>query len=177
MKMAKSSTKKLNKQLIPPDIAQELNSVTDYIKHWTLQEINRMQQASKSPICIPIKQGYRIGLYTLKTYNVGCDVNNPNGELIHTFEDKRSAVLYTIYTIKRQYKTADTILALDIEINKNYADIQAWRRHIVQARKKKDYYSADIRQSRLEIAEKCLSHARNEISKIYLTAKHNKIWD
>ena len=176
--MAKSRTKKSNKTAIPPEIANEINQVTDYIKHWTLHEIHRIQSSAALPVCIPIKNGYRIGLYTLRVHKTKkCDVLDPNHELVHTFEDKRSAVLYTIYTIKRKYKTADTILSLDIEIKKNYADVLAWRNHIATARKKQEYDIADIRQSRLEIAEKTLEHARDQISKIYITAKYNKIWD
>ena len=162
---------------MPPHVAQELDKVTDYIKHWTLHELDRMQRQSAAPICIPIKNGYRIGLYTLRLNNRRCEVNNSNNELVHTFEDKRSAVLYTIYTIRQQYKRADSILKLDTEINKNYTDILAWRNHMISAAKRKDFDTVDIRRSRLEIAEKALEQARFEISKIYLTAKYNKIWD
>jgi hypothetical protein len=66
---------------------------------------------------------------------------------------------------------------LDTEINKNYTDILAWRNHITGAVKRKDFDAVDIRRSRLEVAEKALEQARSEISKIYLTAKYNKIWD
>ena len=180
MKMAKSRTRKkpADKISVPPEIAQTLDSFTNYLKHWTLGEINTLQSKSKSPICIPTKTGYRIGLYTLRVFkDKKCEVYNPNHELVHTFEDTRSAVLYTLYTIKQRFKTADSLLKLDTEINKNYTDIQAWRNHIMRARQKGDHYSADIRVSRLEIAEKQLNWARNEISKIYLTAKYNKIWD
>jgi hypothetical protein len=176
--MAKSRTrKKSDKDKMPQEVSQMVDLAADYIQHWTKTELNKIQN-SQSPICIPIKSGYKIGHYTLKTYsNKKCDLFDSDEKLIHTFEDKRSAVLYTIYTIKKQYKTADNIRSLDIEINKNYTDTQAWQNHIAKARKRKDYDTVDIRQSRLEIAEKCLSHARNEISKIYLTAKYNKIWD
>jgi len=161
---------------MPPAVSDLVDSAADYIQHWTKTELRKIQ-VSQSPICIPIKSGYRIGLFDLHVYaNKKCDVSM-NDQLVHTFENKRSAVLYAIYTIKHQYKTADTILKLDKEINKNYTDISAWRNHMIRARKKKDFDTVDIRQSRIEIAEKHLETAQNEISKIYLSAKYNKIWD
>jgi hypothetical protein len=162
---------------MPQEVSQMVDLAADYIQHWTRTELQRIQN-NPQPICIPIKSGYLIGTYRLKVSpNKRCEIYNSSQELIHTFEDKRSAVLYTIYTIKRQYKTADNILKLDTEINKNYADTQAWKNHIVKARKRQDHDTADIRQARLEIAEKTLENTRNEISKIYLTAKYTKIWD
>jgi len=176
--MAKSRTKRKSaKDNMPPEVSKLVDGAADYIQHWTRTELTRIQ-SSRLPICIPIKSGYLIGTYTLKVSPTKkCDVYNSSNELVHTFEDRRSAVLYAIYTLKRKYATADNILKLDIEINKNYTDIQAWRNHIVKARKRKDYDTVDIRTSRLEIAEKTLEYTRNEISKIYLTAKYNKIWD
>jgi len=176
--MAKSRTKRKSaKDRMPQEVSQMVDLAADYIQHWTRNELHRIQSGN-APICIPIKSGYLIGTYTLRTYsNKKCDVFDNTANLVHTFEDKRSAVLYTIYTIKRQYKAADNIRNLDIEINKNYTDTQAWRNHIAKARKRRDYDTVDIRTSRLEIAEKDLELARNEISKIYLAAKYNKIWD
>lgn len=161
---------------MPQEVSKFVDLAADYIQHWTKTELRKIQ-TSQLPICIPIKSGYKIGTFVLRVYkNKKCDVATEQG-LVHTFEDKRSAILYAIYTLKRHYKTADTILKLDIEINKNYADIQAWRNRITKAQIQKDYDTIDIRQARLEIAEKTLEQARIEISKIYLTAKYNKIWD
>ena len=175
--MAKSRTKRKSaKDNMPAEVSKFVDGAADYIQHWTRTELHRIQ--SQLPICVHIKSGYLVGPYTLKiTQGKKCEVYNKSQELIHTFEDKRSAVLYAIYSIKRRYKTADNILNLDTEINKNYADIQAWNNHIAKARKRQDYDTADIRQARLEIAEKTLEYTRSEISKIHLTAKYTKIWD
>jgi hypothetical protein len=176
--MAKSYTRKKFNKAIPPDVARQLDSVTDYIKHWTLHELHQLQTQQTTPICIPVKNGYRVGLYMLRVYNnKKCDVFDPNGEIVHGFANQRSAILYTIYTIRKLYKQADNILKLDIEINKNSADIQAWRAHIITAKKRKDYDTVDIRTARMQMAQKQLEIALDKISKIYLTAKYNKIWD
>jgi uncharacterized protein (UPF0179 family) len=176
--MAKSRTRKKSvKENIPPEVKEISDAATGYIKFWTTRELWRMQQAQQTPICLPLKNGYKIGIYTLKTNkNHTCEVFDINHESIHTFNNKVSAILYTIYTIKNKLTKAWEILALDKEINKNYADVQAMRRGQKHALGKKDYETVDIRQARLEIAQKQLEEAQDKISKIHLHAKYNKIW-
>jgi hypothetical protein len=163
----------------PPDqLTQITSATTDYIKQWTQRELGKLQENRDTSICIPTKTGYKIGLYNLRVYpNKTCELFDRNDELVHTFENKVSAILYTIYTIKSKYWIADDILTFDTEINKNYTDMLTLRRGIERARKDKDYMSLDIRQNRLEIAEKQLSMARDKIAKIHRTAKLNKVWE
>jgi hypothetical protein len=163
---------------MPREVSQVVDQVTDYIKSWTNKELAKLQTNQDTSICIPIKNGYKIGLYKLQNNtNKSCDVLNPNGELVHTFESKVSAILYTIYTIKRKYKTADQILSLDKEINKNYMDTLAMTRSLRAARKQKDYMTVDVRMARLEVAEKQLKMARDGLSTMHNIAKINKVWN
>lgn len=173
--MAKSSTRK-NPEL-PQEITSKLDVFTDYIKQWTAKEIQRLNSNYNIPLCIPIKNGYRIGVYKLKVLpNKTCELYNNNRELVHVFDNKLSAVLYTIYTIKHQFNSADEIMFWDTEINKNYADVLTLRRSIINARKQQDYETVDIRSARLEIAETRLFSARDKISKLYNHAKYIKVW-
>lgn len=177
--MVKSHTrKKFDKKQLPRAVAQELNQVTDYIKHWTNRELGAIQRTQTAPICIPVSNGYRVGQYHLIVHkNKTCEVLNHNREFVHTFETKISAILYTIYTIKRQYWLADDLLAWDREINKNYTDMLNLRRIIEQARQRKDYVTVDTRLSRLEIAETKLNFARGKIATLHRNAKLNKVWE
>jgi hypothetical protein len=181
--MAKSRTRKkfVKKALPPKNLSNEIKQVsvqlTNYVKRWTRQELGKLQN-EKNPVCIPVNDGYRIGLYHLQVYpNKICEVYDPNGELVQTFENKISAILYTIYTIKRKYRNADEIISINGQINKNYTDVVALRHSIETARRKKDFEYLDIRQSRLEIAEKQLNIAREQILKIHRIAKINKVWE
>jgi hypothetical protein len=163
---------------MPPEARAEIDLVSNYIKDWTKREISRIHQTEKSPICIPIDRGYRIGLYRIETADKKYySVYNPNQELVHTFESRISAVLYTIYTIKQKYSMADNILQTDREINKNTIDIMSMRRCIERAKKQQDYDIVDIRMARVEIAEALLLQARDNLSKIHRHAKYNKVWD
>ena len=176
--MAKSHTRK--KYTKPPrrDIPQEITHAADYIKQWTTRELGKIQHTESSPVCVSIRNGYKIGLYTLTVYpNKTCDVYNPNGEFIHRFENKISAILYAIYTIKKKYWVADNLIKLNTEINKCYTDMLSLRNTIEKARQRKDYVAVDTRLPRLELAETRLSLARDKISKIHKTAKYYKIWE
>jgi hypothetical protein len=176
--MAKSRTRKKSaKPQVPPTVREITNAATAYIKHWTNHELGKLQNAH-TPICIPTKYGYRIGTYTLNVQkNKSCELIDVNREFVHTFDNKINAILYTIYTIKNNYRKADEIIALDKEINKHSTDIMAMKRSQQHAKSKKDYEIVDIRQARLEIAQKQLEIAHNKISKIRLNAKYNKVWE
>lgn len=177
--MAKSFTRKKydKKKPLPPAIKEISNVATEYIKQWTRGELARFQHEGK-PICVPTKNGYKIGLYALEIQqDRTCTVWNHHRELVHTFDNKINAILWTVYTIKHRYWVSDQIMALDKEINKNYVDTQTLRRGIQLARDINDYYKVDIKQARLEIAEKKLEVARDRLSKIHKSAKYNKVWD
>jgi hypothetical protein len=175
MKMAKSSTRKKHK--IPPEVTQVIDAATDYIKQWTDREIERLGATSSTPICIPTKNGYRIGSYRLQILpNKSCELYNSYRELQCVFTAKLSAVLYTIYLIKQRFNDADEILLWDQAINKHYTDVLTLRRSIAKARKLQEYDVVDIRSARLEIAESELEIARDRISKLYNHAKYIKVW-
>ena len=163
----------------PPDqITQLTNQATDYIKQWTRRELGKLQENRDTSICIPVKNGYKIGLYNLRVYpNKTCELFDRNDELVHVFENKISAILYTIYTIKRKYWMADDILRLDTDINKNYTDMLTLRKGIARAALEKDYIALDSRQNRLEIAERELELARAKMSQIHRHAKISKVWE
>jgi hypothetical protein len=176
--MAKSHTQKKYAKPAKHELRAVSNAATDYIKQWTERELGKIQQEQISPVCIPVKNGYKIGLYTLTVHpNKTCDVYNHCNEFIHRFENKVSAILYTIYTIKHKYYNADDLLLWDKEINKNYIDMLNLRRIIETANKNKDYATVDIRTARLEIAETKLTLAREKISNLHKTAKYYKIWE
>ena len=105
------------------------------------------------------------------------EVWDRNHELIHVFREKVSAVLYTIYTIKKQYWIANDIKYLDQEINKNYTDILTMRICMESAVKRGDYVYADIRQARLDTAQYKLTRAQEQLSAIHRRAKIAKVWE
>jgi hypothetical protein len=178
MKMAKSHTRKKSAKPIPAEIAVQLDSVTDYIKQWTDRELEKIKTSNNTPVCIPVKGGYRLGNYRIQvSVNKTSELYDQNRELVHTFDDKISAVLYAIYTIKMNYKTADEIMLWDKEINKNYTDFVNLKRTIDRARKSQDYEIVDIRTARLEIAQANLEFARDKLSLLHRRAKFNKVWE
>lgn len=176
--MAKSHTRKKSAKASNHDIRKLTNATTDYIKQWTERELGKLHVEEKNPICIPVNNGYRIGLYHLRINpNRTCDVLDHNREFVHRFESKISAILYTIYTIKKKYYQADQLLFWDREINKNYTDLLSLRNIVEKARQRKDYITVDTRMPRLEVAETRLNLARDRISKMHKIAKYYKIWE
>jgi hypothetical protein len=182
MKMVKSYTQKKfvkkSQAPHPTQLALATDAATDYIKHWTRKELGKLQDNRDASICIPTKTGYKIGLFNLRVFaNKTCEVRDRNDESVHVFENKISAVLYTIYSIKGSYWISDQILQLDREINKCSTDVLSLRRTMEQARLRGDFVTVDTRLARLEMAENQLNLARDKISKIHKTAKYNKVWE
>lgn len=162
---------------MPPEARQEVDAVADYIKNWTHRELAKLQHQERKPICIPTNTGYKIGLYSLVVHsNKTCDLLDANKQLVHTFNTKISAVLYTLYTIRNSLNKAREIIELDCEINKHYADIKALRHRQNVAKIRKEYDIFDIRAARLDIITQKLELAQNKLSKIRLHAKYNKVW-
>jgi hypothetical protein len=176
--MAKSNTQKKYAKKRSSPIPAEVVAATNYIKQWTTRELNKLQTEKSAPICIPVNNGYRVGLYHLVINpNKTCDVCNPTREFVHRFENKISAILYAIYTTKRQYWKADEILTCDKEINKCYTDMLNLRHTIEHAKQRKDYTTVDTRQARLEIAETGLTIARDKMQSLHRYAKLAKVWE
>jgi hypothetical protein len=176
--MARSRTQKKFAKKVNPATDQTIGQFTDYIKKWTNHELGKLQTQDLTPVCMPTSNGYRIGLYKITIYpNKTCDLFDHNGEFLFRFEHKISAILYTIYTIKKKYWLADEILACNTEINKSYTDMVTLRHGVEQARKRKDYTTLDIKLSRLELAETKLNHAREQMTRIQRIAKFAKVWE
>jgi hypothetical protein len=176
--MVRSRTRKKSAKARPiTNSIPEIVAVTDYLKRWTNRELAKIQTEENYPICIPVNNGYRIGLYHLTVNpNKTCDVLDHNRVFVHRFEDKISAILYTIYTIKKRYFQADEILVLSQEINKSYTDVCHLQNTLDSARKSKNYTTVDTAQARLDLAWARLQQAREKIASIHRLAKINKVW-
>jgi hypothetical protein len=179
MKMARSHTRKKFAKNPRTSVPKEITNVAaDYIKQWTSRELGRIQGNEPQPVCVQIKNGYLVGLYRLIVNpNKTCDLFDINRELVHRFESKISAILYAIYTTKRQYAKGDEIISVDRVINKCYTDMLYLRNIIEKAKKQQDYVIVDTRLPRLEIAETSLNLARDRMTKIHNLAKYYKVWE
>jgi len=162
---------------IPKITEVDAAQATRQIKNWTRQEITHLHQVDRTPICMPTSDGYRIGLYKLTCTDHRYRLYDADQMFIHEFDSKASAVLYAIHLIKDNIHKATEILDLDQDINKNYMDVLMLRRKIAGLQRQSDWISAEIREYRLEIAQRRLEALRDKISKIHRSAKYNKIWD
>jgi len=155
----------------------DAEQATRQIKNWARQEITHLHQVDRTPVCVPTSDGYRIGLYKLNCQDNRYRLHGADQIFIHEFDSKASAVLYAIFSIKNNITKAAEILDLDQDINKNYMDVVMLSRRITGLQRQSDWIGAEIREYRLEIAERRLEALRDKISKIHRSAKYNKIWD
>jgi hypothetical protein len=178
---AKPRAKSL-KTKTPPALAPKITEIdaekaTRQIKNWTTQEITHLHKVDRTPVCVPTSDGYRIGLYKLNCQDNRYRLYDASQIFVHEFDSKASAVLYAIFSIKNNVIKAAEILDLDQDINKNYMDVVMLSRRITGLQRQNDWTGAEIREYRLEIAQRRLEALRDKISKIHRSAKYNKIWD
>ena len=174
---AKSSKSKTSPVAVSKITEIDAEKATRQIKNWTTQEITHLHRVDRTPVCVPTSDGYRIGLYKLNCQDNRYRLYDANQTFVHEFDSKASAVLYAIFSIKNNVVKAAEILDLDQDINKNYMDMVMLSRRIAGLQRQNDWMGAEIREYRLEIAERRLEALRDKISKIHRSAKYNKIWD
>lgn len=180
--MAKSHTSKQanrskvehSTQLATLETAADI--VSQYVKKWTKDEIQRLIRANKLPL-IPVGDGLQIGRHRIKPRNKRWDLCNDFFEVLETFTNKKSAVLYSIMHQTHRFKSADEILAKDKKLSKLETDFQHYDYSMRRAAIRKDYAHIDVIASRYYDTKIVLEEARNDLEKTLRMNKYLKVWE
>ena len=180
--MAKSHTSKQDSHSKAERSTQlaALETVADifsqYVKQWTKDEIHRLIRADKIPL-VPVGNGLQVGRHRIKPRNKQWDLCNDFFEVIDTFTNKKSAVLYSIMYQTRRFKSADEILAKDKKLSKLETDFQHYDYSMRKAAARKDYAYIDVIASRYYDTKIVLEEARNDLEKTLRMNKYLKVWE
>lgn len=184
MKTGKSTTTKKSKpnyktkltKAQNAEVKQVVDIAASYITNWTKTELGKIQVAT--PVCVPIKNGYMVGTYrATQLPNQQWQVLDGNGELVHCFYHKRSAILYCLYMCKSKFMAAGEVLTLDREFTKQDMDLRVYKYNLDRAILRKDYFTVDRLVARIELSTKRREVAEDNLTKTFNRAKYYKIWD
>ncbi len=170
------SLEKQEQEKFSREIEQGIRTTNARLKSLAQRELEQ-QQASRTPVCIPVADGYRIGLYYVKQIDTnGFKVLDRNSELVYEFSDKITAVLYVIYTVQGKIQSAQELQDLDREINTQKVNIRQMNHAVRIAKANKNYSMLDIRIARLDDAVAKLTIATERLCALHHRAKINKVW-
>ncbi len=180
--MAKSHTsKQVNRtkvehltQLATLETAADI--VSQYLKQWTKNEIRRLIHADTIPL-IPVGNSLQVGRHRVKPRNKQWELCNDFSEVMESFTNKKSAVIYSILHQTHRFKSAEEILAKDKKLSKLETDFQHYDYSMRKAVARKDYMHIDVIASRYYDTKTVLEEARNDLEKTLRMNKYLKVWE
>jgi hypothetical protein len=184
MKQGASRTKKKHKPkayeklgFTPAQIEQAAEATTQFLKAWTDRELQDLVLNQKLPVCLPIgNHGLLVGRYKMMPQGKDCwRVLDNNGEKVHDFSRKLSAVFYCLTTQINKLNLAREILTADTTVGRLELDQDYYTHTLKTSLKKQDYFKADLAKLRYIQAEHELKFAIRELEKTINTAKYLKV--
>jgi hypothetical protein len=158
---------------------QAVGMALGYIKHWTHNELARLNKTGEIIITAgPKKNEFKIGLYKLQGRAEHCwTVWNANGQWVQDFWDRRSAVFYCMLEQRQQYNKARNIRTSDHNVAKMMEDRNSYLYSQKKAVKSKNFMLYDILDARLSDVNTRLEQAQDQLEKNLTWAKYTKPQD
>lgn len=152
-----------------------VNLALDQLESWGHQELQKLKQNSKFPICLEIKLNYWIvGNKSIKLIKDHCWQVYKDDHHIHDFWSKQSAFFWTIFESKQYWTIAQEILNSDRKTAKYWDEQQLFLQRLITER---DKTRRAILSMRLENAKREFEVGRKELNKSLKNAKYHHIWD
>jgi hypothetical protein len=178
--MIASSTEKkqkINKDLAV-DLLDELTSKTArYINNWTVRELLRLSQSSKKPICLPRSEsGYIIGKFEVWPSNGAWHCQNIFNQQTILFNQKQSAVFYSLCASAGYVVLANQICDLETDASKLRNDLEFYNHGLRTSLIKSDQFREILYKSRIMDARFKLNLVTKQLQKTIRHAKYLKVW-
>ncbi len=147
------------------------------IDHWAQTQFEEIRYKSGFPVCIALdSSNWIVGHYELEKLSEHRYRLSLNGDDIHTFYSKQSAIFYAVFNSQGYFKTGDNILKQDAKVLKFSDEVDMFKFKLYKNRKL-DSFKYDLYINRLSEAENKLKCARIELTKTIQSAKYMKVWD
>jgi len=171
-----ASLKKAKQQVKLETVKTAVDLVSDYVKAWSQNEIQRLIRIGELPI-VPLSNGLQVGRHRALFKSNSWGLYNAHSELVETFTSKKSVVLYSLLDQLHRYKTAEELLAKDKRLHKIEADFQHYNHTMSRAIRQRDHETIDIIASRYHDSKIALDQAKNDLEKTLRMNKYLKVWE
>lgn len=147
------------------------------LDNWIYKEFEKLKY-STFPVCLEFddKTLYIGGLFVKTLTKNMYQVYDPE-KTIHIFYSKYAAILYCLLIYAKHIKMADSILKHDIQVAKNYDDINFYNKLLNSVVKKKCSDDIAVITAKLHEAKCRYQHNIEELEKTIINAKYMKVWE
>ncbi len=142
-----------------------------YIKSWTENELKSYRS---KPVVIPIgDRGFFVGPYDIeKIYDDCWKVVQQDGQYIHDFTSKITAILYCLNSTKHRYHNAQHLLDLDVRIGKLEMDIKQYEHSIKVLQNNQNWFKSAAVLNRCIDAKMQRRELQKILKKSLISAKY-----
>lgn len=148
-----------------------------YVNQWTTKELFRLAQTSTKPICLPRPDaGYFIGKYEVWPQSGQWICQNYFTHETLNFNQKQSAVFYSLCNSAGYVKLADAIANSDAEITKLQNDLEFYNHSLRISTSKADEFRMILYKSRITDTRFKLNIVFKQLQKTIRHAKYLKVW-
>lgn len=152
-----------------------VNLALHQLESWGHQELQKLKQNSRFPICLEIKPNHWIiGNKSIKLVQDHCWQVYKDDRHIHDFYSRQAAFFWAIFETQGEWKIAQQILNADRKTAK-YCDEQHLFNHRLS--RERNQHKRAVLAMRLENAKREFEAGKKELDKSLKNAKYHNIWD
>lgn len=147
------------------------------LDNWVYKELEKLKH-SNFPVCLEFDDNtlYVGGLF-VKTVTKNMYQVYDQEKTIHIFYSKLAAILYSLLIYAKYIKVADSILNHDIQVAKNWDEINFYKKLLDKLVKKNNSDDIAIITAKLHEAKCRYQHNVEELEKTIINAKYMKVWE
>ena len=155
-----------------------IEATARYLGEWTEHQVTNLAVNKHTPYIWPLgRSGYAIGYRRIMEDRGYWQLQNTFHEKIWVFDNKLSAVFYSLCEQKGYTKLAETIRLADSEVLRLKNDVIHYQASLERAITNKKSDSIAIWDARLIDANLHLKSAKNQLQKSLTSAKYIKYWE
>ncbi len=144
---------------------------------WVYKELEKLKYG-EFPVCLNFNSTtlYIGGLF-VKTINKNMYQVYDHEKNIHVFYSKYAAILYSLLMYTKHIKIGHAILKKDMQVAKNYDDIQYYTKMLAKMTKNKKIDEISVIDDKLYEARCRYNFNMEELEKTITYAKYMKVWE
>lgn len=168
MSKAKSSTKR--------KVDEHIQEFIDVLREFTYQELYEILTKSKDPLIYAVNENeYALGRYIVVKENEAWTVYTYLGDVEHRFQDKVSALLYSLLLMKNHLNLARRLVNADTHVFADRNELTLYTVKLHNANREKNSFKEELYAAKLSNARHKYAASKEELEETLKTAKYLKL--
>jgi hypothetical protein len=167
----------LNKHICATTVEQVAEYTAQYFHDWATRELVKFILLSKDPVCLINGHDLIVGKFKIQHKNSHWQVQHVmECTKPLSFDQKQSAVMYSICYSSGYLTLANDILSINDHIVKLQSDLAFYQNSLSQSLKKPDSFRSEVMRSRISDSRIQLKQCVRQLQKNIMHAKYLKVW-